>query len=154
MDLKLLERQYAEAQALFLSEDAYRRWAIANSGHRFMAWKGKTVVAYQLVLGGPVVQDELTLDSFSVDAIQGLSTNWASQKHGQLLVTQHPTEIAEGCFMWHNQHSTLEYVSHHNRYSLRVAMSWRTYRNPKTLDEGITYLLEKAAFDDFDWTAK
>lgn len=154
MDLKLLERQYAEAQALFLPQDAYRRWAIANSGHRFMAWKGKTVVAYQLVLGGPVVQDEFTLKSFSVDPTQGLSTLWTSQAHGELLVTQCPTEVAAGCFMWHNQHSVLEYVSHHNRYSLRVAMSWRTFRNPKLLEEDVTYLLEKAAFDDFDWTAK
>jgi len=154
MELKILERQFADAQAMALPDDAYRRWALALSGHRFMAWKGKRIVVYRMMLGQPHILDTLTMSSATVDMVQGLSTTWLSEVHGPLTISQTPTEVASGCFMWHNQHSVLEYVRHHNRYSLRVAMSWRTFRNPKLLEEDVTYLLEKAAFDDFDWTAK
>lgn len=149
-DKLMLERHFAEAQALHLPDDQYKRWRECGSGHRLMAASSKRIVCYSLLLGKPLVGRVLELADISLSFRDGLTSTWA-YRGGEIQVSHTPTEVFQGCFLWHNHLSMIEYARLGKRREARVAMTWKTKRNPQVQLEGVNYMLEQYVFDNFTW---
>lgn len=146
----LEERHTADQNALKLTTDQQARWNACRSGHRFMAFYNKQIVAYRLLFQRPETIDIFTCKGLDVSLANGLSSLWESQNTGtQFWVSSTPKEIAPNSFFWMLKYSTLEFVTYKEKQSLRFSMAYRTELNPTNLVDGTTYLLEKAVFDHF-----
>lgn len=149
-DKLVLERHFAEAQALNLPSDEYARWRACQSGHRLMAAKAKRIVCYSLLLGKPLVGRVLELTDISLSFERGIESTW-THRTGEIKVGHTPTEVFQGCFLWHNHLSMVEYARLGKKREARVAMTWKTPRNPQVQLEGVNYMLEQYVFDSFAW---
>lgn len=146
-----IERRFAENQLRHADPITQRKWEATSSGHRFVAYKGKSLVAFRVMFGQPTVLKTLTLVDVSMDFSNGMTTTWVDADNRPLIITHTPYEVAEGCFLWHNKLSNLEYTEHLGKYSMRFAMTWRTALSPKKLVDGKVYLLESSVFNSFIW---
>lgn len=151
-DKLTLERHFAEAQALTLPDDQFRRWRACTSGHRFMAAKSKRIVCYSLLLGQPLVGRVLELRDLSISFEEGITSTWTF-RGGEIKVGHTPTEVYQGCFIWHNHLSLVEFARLGKRREARLAMTWKTPRNPQVQLEGVNYMLEQYVFDNYEWEA-
>lgn len=145
--VKLAEREFAASRALTLPADALERWNNTTSGHRFMAFRNKVLKAFTIVNQRPHLIDTFECVGLYVHFDKGVQTSWVSSQGVLTHINHTPTELVKGCFVWHNLNTTLEYSLHKNRRAMHFAMQWRTQRHPASQEEGVTYLMEKAAFD-------
>jgi hypothetical protein len=144
--LLAIERHFAESSANLLEPEAFSRWRATRSGHRLPIHKHKQLLVYTVKEGKPVILDRLTLRSLAVDLSEGIKSTWNSN-YGDVVIGHMPHEVAEGCFMWHNIHSTIDYIRLFElERGVRIAMTWRTTRNPDDVEEGVTYLIETGAY--------
>lgn len=141
------ERTAADVAAYkTLDKSQIARWERCKSAHRFMAFKGKTLVAYKLRGAAPEVLDTFTSSRLSVTLDGGLESSWTDSKGLEITLGSTPTEVAPGCFMWHPKHNTLELVDWKGGKSLRFSVMWRTAFNPSHKANGEIYLSEELAF--------
>lgn len=142
------ERSVADANSLLLEPSVQSKWENCASTHRFMAFSGKQLVAYNLMFLEPQITDVLTCRGLEVSFSEGLVSTWESQATKETYrVSAVPTEVAENCFLWMLKYSSLELVSHKSAKSLQFSMAYRTLLNPQVEVDGTTYLVEKAIFD-------
>lgn len=145
------EQRHANEQARTLDPDAYDRWYANRSGHRIVTYLGKKLIVYRLMFGTPTILDTLRCEGLSVSFESGAHTIWHSKVKGLITVNHTPTEVAESCFLWHLQNSTLEYKRHAKDLSASISMSWKVPMNPHTRKDGVVYLQEHRAFYASDW---
>lgn len=135
-----------------LPSDQLARWEACRSSHRFMAFAGKKLVAYRLLFLKPEVIDTFTCKGLDVGLSTGLSSLWESEATGQQFwVSSTPKEVAEGCFIFMLKYSALELVQHKGAQSLKFSLAYRTRTNPSAKVDGISYLLEKAVFENTEF---
>lgn len=145
------EQRYANEQARSLSPESHDRWYANRSGHRIVTYLGKQLIVYRLMFGQPTILDTLTCEGLSVSFAGGVQTIWKTSQ-GSVAVGHTPTEVAESCFIWHLQNSSLEYKRHGDARSASIAMSWKIPLNPSIRRDGVIYMQESRTFWAQDWT--
>lgn len=150
-DKLVIEKQFADEQMASEPSDVVARWEATKAGFRFMAYGGKVLMAYQLLFGKPIVKNIFTLKDVTLHLQHGLISEWHDQYGTVRFVGHQPTELVQGCFVWHNKQSNLEYTLRDKGYEMRLSMTWRTPHHPRILKDGEFYLLERNAFKDFKW---
>jgi len=141
------ELAFANQQANTLQPAQLIAWHKCRSGHTFQAFQGKQIVAYILESDVPKILKVLACEDFSVSLRDGSTSTWIDDstlvKHQ---VTHLPIEVAPNCFMWHLQHTTLDYNEYRGRYNIKFNVAFRTASNPSTRESGKVYLMEYATF--------
>lgn len=146
----LSEQVFADRFASTLPAPALDRWYACRSGHRFQAFQGKQVVAYTLERGKANILNTFECQDFRVGLRSGVASLWNGTVPGtDVWVSHAPTEIAPNCFLWHVQHTTLDYNEHKGRFNTKFNLAYRTQANPATMEDGRTYLLEYATFQAY-----
>jgi hypothetical protein len=144
-DARVTEERTAADIAAYktLTTESLDRWEQCRSAHRFMAFTGKTLVAYRLAdlpEDAPEVLETFENLSASLHPSEGLSSIWKTSNGSHLLLGSSPQEIATGCFMWHPKYNTLELVDWKGGKSLKFSVMWRTALNPSYKKKGTVYL--------------
>lgn len=148
-----IEKQFADEQIATENPHIVARWEATKAGFRMMAYRGKVIMAYQLLFGKPIVKNIFTCRDVVLDLDQGLISEWSDQYGTVRFIGHQPKEIAPSCFLWHNKLTNLEYTNRKGKYEMRMPMTWRTHHHPRIFEDGTFYLLERSAFQDFTWGA-
>lgn len=126
---------------------AFSRWETCRSGHTFQAYFQKQLVVYQIQDGKPVTLKALSCLDLNVSLNRGVSSIWVDLlTNDEFCVGHTPVELADSCFMWHLQHTTLDMNVYRGRKNLKFNLAYRTRMNPSTVEEGMTYVLELAVY--------
>lgn len=141
------ERAAAFDNAQGLPDETFQRWESCRSSHRFAAFRGKEVIAYRLMFLTPEVTNVFTCKGLDVSLDSGLSSLWENRDGSQFWVSSKPVEVAPACFFWMLKYSSLEYLEHMGRKSLKFPLCYGTVRNPLDKVDGNFYLLERAVFE-------
>lgn len=142
-----LERAYADTFAARLVPDQFAAWEACRSAHRFLAYKGKEIVIYNLWFDEPKIVDRLTLSQFHCNIDTGISSLWDSELHGSVELSHTPKMVADAVFMWHVFGSDALYQPYRGKWGLSIPLAYRTRLNPTNKREGVTYALERTVFD-------
>ena len=146
-----VEHRFASMLLEEAEPSAMQRWEDCTSGHRFMSFPGKQLVVYSLMCGLPTVKDTLQCGNLSASLSSGVTSLWLRECGTVVEVSHTPREIAPSCFLWHPKFSQFEFSEHKGEPTLRFSMLYRQPKNPMTKQDGVLYLLERAAFDDFNF---
>jgi hypothetical protein len=144
------ELLFANHFASTLNPEALDRWYNCRSGHKFQAFLGKQLVAYTTEGGKPTILNIFTCQDFKVSLRAGTSSLWVDQSGAEIWAGHVPTELAANCFLWHVQHTTLDFNEYRGRYNVKFNLAYRTAANPITAKEhAAVYLLEYATFQHY-----
>lgn len=132
-----------------LSSTDYSLWLSTKAHHRFMAHKGKRLIAFRMSGSKAIVIDSLECKGISFSFEAGFSSIWRVRSTGaHVTVGVTPVQIADGCFLNHTIISGVEYVEYKpNQFGSMVSMAYKTPHNPLTVrNDSCVYLMEEAAF--------
>jgi hypothetical protein len=133
-----------------LKPDALDRWYACRSGHKFQAFQGKQLVAFTTDNGTADVLNVYTCQDFKVGLRTGTASMWVDSSGREQWVGHAPLEIAPSCFLWHVQHTTIDFNQHRGRFNVKFNLAYRTLSNPMSPKErGNVYVLEYATFQHY-----
>ena len=141
------ELVFADKLASQLPSEQYASWYKCRSGHTFQGFYGKKLVAYDFESGVPTIRKVLVCEDLNVCLKSGTSSVWLDEDTGTVIRVAHtPTEVAPNCFMWHLQHSTLDFSEYRGSFNVKFNVAFRTAVNPRTKLPGKLYMTEYASF--------
>lgn len=133
-----------------LQPEALDRWYACRSGHKFQAFQGKQLVAYTTDGGAPDVLNTFICQDLKVGLRSGIASMWVDKDGTEQWVGHAPVEVAPNCFLWHVQHTTLDFNEYRGRFNVKFNLAYRTIANPITSRErGHVFLLEYATFQHY-----
>lgn len=147
IDKLAMEYAAAHSALLLATPEKQSSWAATSTGHRFMCYAGKTLVAFKVVNGAPVVTNRWMMVDVKSDTSRGFLSAWEDAEGKMTYVGHVPVELANRCFMWHNHSSGYEFTERYGSPSLRLSMTIRTQAHPNTKLEGVTYLTEESKLE-------
>lgn len=141
------EFAFSHHRASLLPAEKFDRWHLCRSGHTFQSFYGKKLVAYTILDSIPTILKVLVCEDFAVSLREGTSSLWVEETgQEEFWITHTPVEVAPNCFMWHLQHTTLDFNEHRGRFNVKFNIALRTPSNPSTKEVGKVYLMEYAKF--------
>jgi hypothetical protein len=140
------ERELASSRLWKLEPEALTRWESCKASHRFMSFKDKSLIIYQLVAGKPVTREVLQCQALGASLEAGVYSTWEDKDGCSLQLSSAPVEVYDGIFLWHTFGSDLQYVPYRQVFGLRFSMILRSQYHPDHIVEGANYIQELAAF--------
>ena len=130
-----------------LKPDVLDRWYACRSGHKFQAFHGKQLVAYTLENRVPKVLNIFECQDLKIGLRTGTASLWVDKDGVEQWVGHVPAELEHSCFLWHVQHTTIDYNEYRGRFNVKFSLAYRTALNPASNEGGSNvYLLEYATF--------
>lgn len=141
------ERRLVEGLLWKLEPEAQDRFNACKASHRFMAFRGKDLIVYEVIAGKRTIAETFSCKSVSLSIVDGMESVWSSAYGEDVRVSHTPVEIAPSVFMWHAYCSEVQYLPYKGIYTARFPLIYKCQHHPKMRLENTLYIQERAMYD-------
>lgn len=143
------ERSYADNFAYNkLTQKEFAIWESCRSAHRFLAYRGKELVIYQLLFDTPRILKTLTCTAVQLSFDAGFSTTWIDHEEAVYTIEHAPVMVHDSVFLWHVFDSQVQFLPYNGKFNAKLPLAYRSKLNPIGKEEGVIYILERSVFDN------